>query len=519
MNRAASAQDSTSLPPTARQPGCYAFGGFTLDPARRELRRGGQPVAINGKAFDALVCLVERAGTVVSRAELADQLWPSVVVEDNNLSQTVLSARRALGDSQDAPTFIATIPRRGYQFVAAVSRQAAPQPGDGPAGSAPAVPAASRRALHWRLAALGIALVSVATGALLWPRAGAEDRACSDTASFGASALCQQALELYRSRGGIGVSMPLDARTEIVSRLDRALALQPRFAEALAWRANVNMDALLFDLPPAQTWADTREALLTVIRSDAARALEIDPTQSVAQVTLARLAMYQGELAQARSGLERARAAHPRDSLVAHYAAMVANLGEQPDAALRLARLALDLDPRNPAPYTHVVLGLLALGRHEEARAESREMIRRAPNAAIGYINLARAAAAGGDRGGTLEAVRLAEARLDETAPNLRVEAALLRALAGEPGEALRGVEAFDGQVAGRHVPAALAGMALAAKGDHHGAYELLSRARTERTAGMDPMHLLLIRRNVWADPGMETPEWRTLRQSLDRVP
>ncbi len=85
----------------------YEFGDFVLDPAQRSLlRRDGAAVSINAKAFDALVCLVERAGQVVPRAALAEALWPTTIVEDNNLSQTVLALRRALGDDPDKPRYV-----------------------------------------------------------------------------------------------------------------------------------------------------------------------------------------------------------------------------------------------------------------------------------------------------------------------------------------------------------------------------------------------------------------------------
>jgi DNA-binding winged helix-turn-helix (wHTH) protein len=100
----------------------YAFGAFELDPARRSLTRtSGQPVALGGKAFDALVCLIEHAGEVVTRDTLSSVLWPTTEVEDNNLSQTIQALRRALGDTGPRHLYIATVPRRGYQFVANVT--------------------------------------------------------------------------------------------------------------------------------------------------------------------------------------------------------------------------------------------------------------------------------------------------------------------------------------------------------------------------------------------------------------
>lgn len=93
----------------------YEFGDFRLDPARRRVQRlDGQPVALrtNGKAFDALVYLVEHAGEPLSRKTLLSALWPDSVVEENSLTQLISVLRRAIG-----PGYIVTLPGRGYQFV------------------------------------------------------------------------------------------------------------------------------------------------------------------------------------------------------------------------------------------------------------------------------------------------------------------------------------------------------------------------------------------------------------------
>src|SRR5690349_20479050 len=99
----------------------YAFEGFVLDPLRRRLMRdSGEPVAIQGKAFDALVCLVEHAGKIVPRAALTKALWPTTVVDDNNLSQAIRALRHALDDTGPEYRYVLTIPRPVYQFVAQV---------------------------------------------------------------------------------------------------------------------------------------------------------------------------------------------------------------------------------------------------------------------------------------------------------------------------------------------------------------------------------------------------------------
>jgi DNA-binding winged helix-turn-helix (wHTH) protein/tetratricopeptide (TPR) repeat protein len=105
----------------------YEFGPFALDPARRRLLRDGQHVPIPSKAFDILVALVEHRGSVVEKDELLRLVWPGVVVEEGNLSQHVFTLRKILGEASSTPQYVATVPRRGYQFVGTVRE--APGPG------------------------------------------------------------------------------------------------------------------------------------------------------------------------------------------------------------------------------------------------------------------------------------------------------------------------------------------------------------------------------------------------------
>jgi DNA-binding winged helix-turn-helix (wHTH) protein/pimeloyl-ACP methyl ester carboxylesterase len=119
----------------------YEFGAYRLHPARRELTTlDGKVVPLAPKAFDALCYLVERAGTPVAKDALMKALWPTVIVDENALSQAISAARRALGDKRQSPHYIATLPGRGFQFVAPVAtRQGSTAAGgDDPASQTPA---------------------------------------------------------------------------------------------------------------------------------------------------------------------------------------------------------------------------------------------------------------------------------------------------------------------------------------------------------------------------------------------
>ncbi len=114
----------------------YEFGAFRLDAGTRRLLCGGEPVALTAKAFDTLLALVEHRGRLVEKDELMQWLWPDRAVEDAYLTQTVFLLRKVLGESPGEHRYIATIPRRGYQFVASVQEVAAVEPATASASTA-----------------------------------------------------------------------------------------------------------------------------------------------------------------------------------------------------------------------------------------------------------------------------------------------------------------------------------------------------------------------------------------------
>lgn len=99
----------------------YEFGGFRLDTVLQVLfAPTGEAIALPARAYDVLRHLIERAGELVDKASLMRAVWPSTVVEDNNLNQCILTLRRALGESAGERRFILTVPGRGFKFVAPV---------------------------------------------------------------------------------------------------------------------------------------------------------------------------------------------------------------------------------------------------------------------------------------------------------------------------------------------------------------------------------------------------------------
>src|SRR5512135_1950809 len=103
---------------------CLTFGDFSLDLAKEQLLCSGEVVALTPKAFAVLRRLVEDRGQLVSKEELLRAGWAKTHVSEGVLKGIVLEIRRALGDDPAAPSFIETVPRRGYRFIGPRPRHA-----------------------------------------------------------------------------------------------------------------------------------------------------------------------------------------------------------------------------------------------------------------------------------------------------------------------------------------------------------------------------------------------------------
>src|SRR5881394_4395365 len=99
-----------------RQQHLYEFGPFCVDTRERVLLRDGKPVPLRPKVYETLLALVNNSGHIVDKEELMRQVWPDVVVEENNLTGNIFALRRALAEHR----YIETVPRRGYRFTAEV---------------------------------------------------------------------------------------------------------------------------------------------------------------------------------------------------------------------------------------------------------------------------------------------------------------------------------------------------------------------------------------------------------------
>jgi len=157
--------------------GVVQIGEWIVDPSLDTISRGAETQKLEPRTMRLLMCLANSAGAVVSVEQLLTDVWTGVVVGSASVYQAVSQLRKLLGDVDPDPTYIATVPRKGYRLIAPVRRvepassiAASPiEPASETASTAlPAAPRRRRRAALVLGAASLIALA--AAGALLWKR-------------------------------------------------------------------------------------------------------------------------------------------------------------------------------------------------------------------------------------------------------------------------------------------------------------------------------------------------------------
>jgi DNA-binding winged helix-turn-helix (wHTH) protein/tetratricopeptide (TPR) repeat protein len=313
------------------------FGEWRASPHRNLLWFGQQEHRIQPRIMDLLVYLGARPGQVVTKAELAREVWQAQHIGDDVLTVAVYSLRKTLGDTVRHPSFIETVPKRGYRWVgpALVHR-----------------PPRARASLPAPRMIAAAVLVIAASGLVVWGAAdGGSRRHVVSPESNEAYVKGRYFLDQRVVRGW------QDARAQF----ERALALDP---------ANAAAHAALSDTYSAM--ADFGAAMPAELRAgamaEARRAIALDPRAAEGHAALARAQLFfDWDLAAAERSL---RAAFRRDStyMPAYQTrAWLETARGRFDDAARAGRRAVVLDPANAARYTELAWVLGLDGRYDEA--------------------------------------------------------------------------------------------------------------------------------------------------------
>ncbi len=98
----------------------FLLGDRHINPRTGEITGPGGKIHVTPKAIDVLLLLAQRQGVVVGRDRIIREIWGASNSGRDGLTHCVSELRHALGDDLEDPTFIRTIPKRGYQLLASI---------------------------------------------------------------------------------------------------------------------------------------------------------------------------------------------------------------------------------------------------------------------------------------------------------------------------------------------------------------------------------------------------------------
>ncbi len=322
-------------------------GEFVFDPGAGELSKAGECIRLEPQLARLLLYFVRRPRQIVSRAELMSAIWPGIVVADDTLARSISKLRRALGDDPRSPTYIETLPKRGYRFV---GRTVDIEPGTGKRRP----PAARRRGL---LAAGAAAALALAVGAwaafaglagqtavsaellraedrylrftrddnqaaiLLFTRLQTDNATRAEADAGLARALVQQ---VVRWPEALGSEVP--GASSLREALSRGLTTSPEAQETLERAERFARRATRTRPDSAKTWHSLGLVLMSRGRIDEAasacdKALSLDPQHVPALLASGEIAQLRGSRSVAIDYFERA------------YEALLASYAESPRLA------------------------------------------------------------------------------------------------------------------------------------------------------------------------------------------
>jgi DNA-binding winged helix-turn-helix (wHTH) protein len=347
----------------------FTFGQFQIDCEASELRKRGRKLRIPQQPVQMLAILVAAAGDIVTREQLRDAVWtPDTHVDfDRGINKGITRLRQVLGDVPHRPRFIETVPRRGYRFLAAVTRSATP---------VRAISVEAREALLKARHFSGKRTVQDIARTVDYFRQAIERDPDYAEAWAGLA-------EAHAVTGIFGLRARDEAFPAAKVAAERALALNGALAQAHTVIADVRK---FYDWD----WRGAEHAYR--------RAIELDPHAALSHHWYSQLLAMLARHAEAFAEIETARRCDPASPVVNAFISYIHLEARQYHEAIVAAEKALELDSAAPLPYYLLGRASAKVGDSPRAIEALTDALRLGGSVPLFEANLGYAYARGGRR-------------------------------------------------------------------------------------------------------------------------
>jgi DNA-binding winged helix-turn-helix (wHTH) protein/Flp pilus assembly protein TadD len=356
----------------------YRFADFELDTEERTLQTGGIAVPLQDLPSRLLITLVEHAPATVERETFAATLWPpgTHLDVDASLNTAVARVREALGDDSSQPRFVATVPRRGYRFVATVEKIEKIPESSLPTTTPSSEPSSTPSPRLFPIAALLAILLTILVVALALrgERAGNNLRdSTTPNPEVRAQLLVGQYQASRRSREGL---------ERAIAAFQSAAALDPTSSRAYSGLASSYVLLGIYDYWRPREAFEPAETM-------ARRALQLDPesAEAIGAQGLV-LAVAHWDWPAARAALQRAVELAPESPEAWFRLGTLESLLGRHQEGLAASARALQFDPTHPVLLSGYAWQLFQAGRGEEAIAQAHHAIDLHPGYLDAWDNL-----------------------------------------------------------------------------------------------------------------------------------
>jgi DNA-binding winged helix-turn-helix (wHTH) protein/tetratricopeptide (TPR) repeat protein len=367
------------------------IGDWYIQPRMGSIERGGEKINVRPRAMEVLVYLAHRPGVVVSNDELIEQLWAPAVVGDDAVMVVISELRKALGDDSKHPAYVARIPKRGYQLIAAVE------------ANTPGLPNAdfeqSSAGLHIETRSPAPSTLHTSTVVVLplenladVPKDSNENTS-DDFKELEQPSTPDQIAAQHYHQGRLFLNTgDSQSRPKAIVEYTKAIEINPDYVAA---HCGLALACLIRHLGAN----DPRSQLETF--TDAAKAgqiaYELDPNSAMSIGVMGCLYFYDWQWDKASEFLQRSLKLDPNNVEICQtYASLMNHQGRGAEAA-KFMEETLSKEPLSPIAVHSTARLLRYLGRYSDATAICERALEASPNSLVAITSLTEIALASGD--------------------------------------------------------------------------------------------------------------------------